>query len=303
MDQRTLDTPSAMPEDQKAEVVTTASATTSKDLSPWSGQLESISKAILGLVGFAYVIGLFILNFHVRRYGIYYLNFLQIEYVMVGALWIILVGWTYCLLAWIFFSIKNFSASAHRILSILSLLLSVFGGYSSLVIVLNVLTEAATVNFLKGHWRIIFVLCLGAISVFNVGTKVKPVVDHFRSPQQKKLDMRFRFAHAFDASYFAILLIVGLSSYAAIAFPKISPIFGGGKPQKAEFLIKADSLGTVKAIGLQLPDSGKVGPLEVVFEASDFFLIIPPQGFANDNVKAIRLNKDLIDAAFYLGSK
>ena len=41
----------------------------------------------------------------------------------------------------------------------------------------------------------------------------------------------------------------------------------------------------------------------MVFEASDFFMIIPPAGFADDKVKAIRLNKDLIDAAFYLGSK
>jgi hypothetical protein len=100
------------------------------------------------------------------------------------------------------------------------------------------------------------------------------------------------------------MLFLGLSSYAATAFPRISPVFGGGKPQKAEFLIKTDRVDTVKAVGLQLlPDSRKIGPLDVVFEASDFFLIIPPQGFGNDNVKAIRLNKELIDAAFYLGSK
>jgi hypothetical protein len=83
-----------------------------------------------------------------------------------------------------------------------------------------------------------------------------------------------------------------------------SPTYGGGKPQKAEFLIKADQINTVKAIGFQPSgDTQKVGPLEVVFEASDFFLIIPPQGFSNEKVKAIRLNKHLIDATFYLGSR
>lgn len=293
-----------MPEDKQANDRTAAEGLSIRDPSTWSGKLEPISKAILGLVGLAYVIGLFILNFHVRRYGIYYLNFLQIEYVMVGALWIVLTGWTYCLMAWVFFSIKKiFSDPASKTRGIFDLLFRCWVGYTSLVLVLHILTEAGTLNYLKGHWRMIFVLCLGAASIFNVGTKVKPLIVHIRSPQPKPLDRSLGFGQAFDAAFFAILLISGLSSYAAIAFPRISPIYGGGKPQKAEFLIKPDRLDTVKAIGLQLPDNRKVGPLQVVFEASDFFLIIPPQGFSNDNVKAIRLNKELIDAAFYLGSK
>jgi len=69
------------------------------------------------------------------------------------------------------------------------------------------------------------------------------------------------------------------------------------------FLIKKDRVDTVKAIGLQVSAEGsKVGPLDVVFEASDFFLIKAPEGFGNADVKGIRLNKDLIDAAFYIGS-
>jgi len=47
-------------------------------------------------------------------------------------------------------------------------------------------------------------------------------------------------------------------------------------------------------------DSPHFGPLEVVFETPDFFLIAPPPGFNNNKVKALRIRKDVIDAALYV---
>jgi hypothetical protein len=79
---------------------------------------------------------------------------------------------------------------------------------------------------------------------------------------------------------------------------------GGGKKQKVEFVIKYDQMSAISAVGLQVaPESRKLGPLEVIFEASDFFLIAPPQDFNNKSVKAIRIRKDAIDAALYLSDK
>src|ERR1044072_6874484 len=62
----------------------------------WKDSIEIASKLILSIVGICYVAGLLILNIHLRKYGVFHLNFLQIQYVMVGALWIFLCGSMYC---------------------------------------------------------------------------------------------------------------------------------------------------------------------------------------------------------------
>ncbi len=291
-----------MSEDKTPETETEASGKQYVDGSKWRGLGEAASRIVVGLIGLAYVIGLLILNLHVRKYGIYYLNFLQIEYVMVGMLWACLVGSMYCLLIAIFGRARQIYKTRERkaiFENIVYLLLTLLVAYTCLVFVLNVLTEAETVRY-SGYWKILGVLFLSAIGVFNVGSKVIELRTHLLSERAQR-DKHSKFAQFFDIFYMTVLLVVILGIYSNSVFPKISATFGGGKPQKAQFLIKTDRMETVKTMGLELQgDTPRVGPLEVVFEASDFFLIIPPQGFTNDKIKAIRLNKDLIDAAFYL---
>jgi hypothetical protein len=59
---------------------------------------------------------------------------------------------------------------------------------------------------------------------------------------------------------------------------------------------------TINLFGLPItPDSRTVGPVEVIFEASDYFLLIPPQEFMKEHkVKSIRIRKTMVDGAFYL---
>jgi hypothetical protein len=274
----------------------------------WRGPLEIGSKFIVGFVGVAYVVGLLILNLHVRKYGIYYLNFLQIEYVMVGILWICLQGWVYCLFLaimeqckLIFKVIKTKQALLEMIF-----LLSVLGGsYISLWVVLTVLTKVGEdVSLYSIDWKILWALLAGSVGLFNLSRKLKDLRIQLRLGQTLTKGKAYMLFKVFDTFFFVLLIIIGLAGYSYNAFPKISGTFGGGKPQKTEFLIKTNCVDTVSAIGFQvLPDSRKTAPMEVVFEASDFFLIKTPDGFADNEVKAIRVNKDLIDATFYLGSK
>lgn len=65
------------------------------NVSTWKDRLEVLSKIGLTLIGSSYAIGLLVLNMHIRQYGVAYLNFVQLQYVMVGALWLTLSGATY----------------------------------------------------------------------------------------------------------------------------------------------------------------------------------------------------------------
>jgi hypothetical protein len=98
-----------------------------------------------------------------------------------------------------------------------------------------------------------------------------------------------------------LMLVVFLSLYSHFVYPKLSPAFGGGKRQKLSLIAKADQIEILNSIGFQLaPDDRKIGPLELIFEASDYYVVAPPEGFTTENkVKAIRIRKDTIDLALY----
>ena len=76
-----------------------------------------------------------------------------------------------------------------------------------------------------------------------------------------------------------IVLIIGcILTYALLVFPKFSSALGGGQQQKVEFVVNVDHIATVNSIGLQVsPELRRVGPLEVIFESSDFFVLAPPK--------------------------
>lgn len=58
----------------------------------WRELIEIVSKTILTIISIAYIIGLLILNKYIMGYGVYYLNFLRIEYIMIGLVWGFLVA-------------------------------------------------------------------------------------------------------------------------------------------------------------------------------------------------------------------
>jgi len=263
-------------------------------LSKWGGSIETATKAGLLLIGGAYVIGLLILNLHIRKYGVSYLGFLQIEYVMAGVLWGFLVAFTYALaiiLSYVIKRVKDLKGKKlHQSLwHLLIILFSLISFYNLYATILNFLGEGQWIGY---KWRVPFALILNVLLISILTTKAKGALAEIRTK------MGFQ---TFDLLYYVGSIVIALSVYSALAFPLLSPTFGGGGPRSAIFVVKPDQTETIKMIGLQsILQERNVGPVEVIFEASDFFLIIPPQEFANSKVKAIRVNKDLFQATFYL---
>jgi len=68
---------------------------------------EIASKFIFALTGLCYVAGLLIVNLHLREYGNFHLGFAQIDYIMVGALWMVLAVSGYLLLNETIYSLRK----------------------------------------------------------------------------------------------------------------------------------------------------------------------------------------------------
>lgn len=279
-------------------------------LGSWKEPIELASKAIVGVLGVTYVAGLLILNFYTRQYGLTYLGFLQIEYVMVGLLWLFLTSLVYCGAAFWWSFVKRIlrksdkqqnegHGPAYRIYGmILNLGLGLGAAIISPLFVLAALTDTQQFNMFKGHWRSLAILYSAVLGLFVV---VDAAQKAYRYRSTIVAEMKWYSVSHFI--YYFILLIGPLGSYALYVFPKLSPAVGGGHPRRVALVIKGDQFEAAEASGLKLDHGRTTQPVDVVFEAPDFFLITPPSGYPDASVKAVRVSKDLIDGVAYFAEK
>jgi len=269
--------------------------------SSWREAVELVSKIGIGVIGLTYVVGLLIMNMHVREYGLSYLGFLQIEYIMVGFLWLFLVSWVFFAAG---FLLKKWGELLSKrkemrlrgfVFQAVFLLVVVFGIISGSRLVLSLLSEKGDLPFtIKGHWKSLGILFFTVASIWSLMIYTSRIVREKDKGTNKWHD-------AFYVLQLLFWILLPLKMYATSVYPTLSPAFGGGKARRVALVIKADQLEAAEASGLKLSHGRTTEPVEVIFEAPDFFLIRPPVGLANLKVKAVRLRKDLMDAAFYSG--
>jgi hypothetical protein len=275
------------------------------DIAKWRDSIEAITKIGLTFVGVAYVIGLLILNIHIGKFGVYYLGFFQVEYVMTGVLWCFLSGVSICL----FYLMKShveiiFKSYKEKKKGILFLILTaattIFAASFIPFFILLVLSDSKLTPASSAFWPAFGTIFINLIAILAVVLKFKNIY-RLKSVQVKNETKYQSFIDTFNQ---IMLFVVALGLYANYVFPELSPAYGGGKKQLIEFIIKADQKETIKTIGIETSnDDRRFGPVEALFESPDFILILPQKGFKNENVKAIRINKNLIDASYFLSSK
>lgn len=150
-------------------------------------------------------------------------------------------------------------------------------------------------------WMVIGIVALNWLPVASLFKKIRTFVNQLSDGNEvNKVNITAKHAFTFDISLSVAVLFFMLSLYANFVFPKISPVYAGGKKQKMEFIVKPDRIDSINSIGLKAgTDNRLIGPVDVIFESADYFLIAPPFEFSNKKVKAIRINKDLISGSLF----
>lgn len=139
------------------------------------------------------------------------------------------------------------------------------------------------------------------IGFYNILSRVSYLIKNYEninSNDEGSVELRARF---FTIMYFFICLVVAVSFYSKYVFTMISPVYGGGKMQKVEFIVKNDKASFFNIAKINLKDNKKAGPVDVIFEASDFYVVMINKN--SSGIKSIRINKDLIDGAMYYSNK
>jgi hypothetical protein len=270
----------------------------------WQGRLEMFPKITLATAAVAYVAGMLILNLHLREFGIHFLGFLKLEYIMVGTLWVFLSGLAFSAVYTVIQTIKEFvrltgtstKGPVHRLIDRKWRL---FGIPMLLLVALHMVIANVTDTPLpssvleRSSWTILAVLCVstgGLVLVWRTGVAA---LKRLWSTQNLPPML-------FQSAFLVAFFLPSLSLYADRAYPLLSRALGGGRPQVVRLIIAEKSVWAAVAVGLPLDQATRTsGPLEVILEASDFFLIAPPPGFPDPNMKSLRLRKDMVDGIRY----
>lgn len=286
-----------------------------ENLTSWRDAIETTTKGLVVFVGLAYVIGLFVLNMHVRRYGMHYLGFLQIEYVMAGILWLFLtaVMFSWVLLnkkllkdAWSIVIDKAWKDKGWKARASGMLALTIYAPFQ-LAVSLSIpawilfIVSGGTVDFYSWEMiKILLYLLSGCIGIFNIVSEARKIFKKDGSSTGRSRADNFLFTFFYVALFFS-----GISRYSTNAFPKLASVFGGGSGQKLQFIIKKDNVDTISTLGWSVDQGSRlIGPFGVILESPDSFLLSMPETPDKDKkIKAVRLNKDIVEAVLYLTEK
>jgi hypothetical protein len=269
--------------------------------------IEIITKVGALLFFGCYIAGLLILNLHLAQYGIFHLGFLQIDYVMSGALWLFLVGAAYSIIvhskAMVSSAFYDWRAKKNRWWVALRIALLVF----TTVIFGDYILKKVSVEKISyreaSTWAIYGNLLSTALVLMWIRYDLRHSIRRFifNKIDNEQQPVTGHVIGVFDRT----ILILGLiTTYALYTFPKLSPAFGGGKQQKAELIAKLDKLPILTNLGLPVQQEGqKLEPVEIIFEDADFFYVLPLQNTGDSpSPKALRIRKDMIDGAVYIST-
>jgi hypothetical protein len=259
---------------------------------------NTLSKLGLAIFGAAYVIGLVIHSTHVTTYGLYYLDFLKVEYVMAGLLWIFLTSASYLYCYLLRRGIVNYWRTSPRS-KLMKVIIYFWWLLSFLIVVAGIIQLFVSTNYRTNRGLLVVtgVLILNALAVYVF---VSGATTFFlKLDKQKKQKI-----NASEVLLFGLGAIVAITLYARYAFPKLSHHWGGGSHQSAVFLVRKEQLEAFGATGF-VTDAAtrRTVPVEIILEGSDFFFVIPPNTKDQQNLKGVRLPKESFDAVFYIASE
>ncbi len=280
---------------QKAEKPIDTLRTSLKD---W---IDISAKVAFGALAACYVIGLLVVNFYLRQYGLTQFGLLQVEYVMTGIVWLFLVAFaTFAAkYAWHRASaeISDWRAGGKRFWSAVGAVIIIVLLPSFFFQGLSLLTDGS-LNLL--HWK----GYLLGVGLAIQGTVALRVLAYLRLIALKVRDKSILAEKDHTTIYNALYTFVGflglIPTCALYLYPLLSPTFAGARASDISMVIKSEQREMMNALGFSITGERVTLPVKLILETSEYLLVLPPsQQARTTKVRAIRIRKDLVDAILY----
>jgi hypothetical protein len=258
---------------------------------------EALPKVALAVVGSAYVIGVFIRSVHVMSYGLFYLDFLKVEYVLTGILWIVLTAATYIYLNYLIRGIKNDWNTSKRSKPIRTLIYLLWT-ISSLGFLVGLVLWSLSPQLynLPASLIVVAILILTVTIIHALQSSLKRLM---AKRLRNSTDLKAPNASEMLSMFLGVVFC--LSLYARFAFPKLSHRWGGGSPQSAVLVVKNEKLESFIQMSFGVdPATRRTTPVVIILEGPDFLFLLPPAGTDQSSFTGVRFPKDALDAIYYL---
>jgi len=260
--------------------------------------LESTAKLLLPVGAILYAIGFLIANLYFQQYGISDPVLLKPRYVVVGLLWSVLMLFAWLLTEYLVASVEallGLLRGSARSGAISKLLRSALGLGVCIFLAKSVASVLGLSRTL-GWWQycvLLLIIELNFLSSFNF---VSPIRRHLLAGKVGKSGI------VASLSWLGLVLST-ITCYSIAVYPCFDQSFGGGKLRKVEFLLKTDYRMFGNFIGLPISKDGQLGPVLMVYEAADSYVLAKGQPWPPEppqRVEAYRISKATIEVVKYV---
>jgi len=207
-------------------------------LEEFSGVAELLTKTAVAFAGVSYVMGLLVINLYLRQFGIYSPGVVRVEYVMAGALWVVLAAFGYFLYA---ITLQGWrraeelwkSRPVWAIVNLTGGLLLAFAFGTYTIAYLRYQSLAAPSRTDLEIVMIVFVTPLATLGLRDFSKRAWSVAHGEEKKWQTPL-----WGEVMRLGIF----VWALSWYSTSAYAQFPPMFGGGRPAVVIVLVKSEAM-------------------------------------------------------------
>lgn len=266
--------------------------------STWTNEdyFKAIPAMVVGVSSMFFILGLLVVNLHLARFGIYSMEFLRAEYLLAGAVFILLMSIAGVVIShFIHWAVELKTLWAKREF------LAIFTRFSGTLFRLLAIPFALV--FLWGD-EVISIRTMGkplvgilfsSLMIYSAYSIAMSVLSrsHDTDENQKGTSRPHKKLSKLFMPLIAVLM--GVTTYANTTYPYISAAFGGALRAPAMIFLSPRGIEVCKTLALPVNANQTIGPIEVLAESEKDMTILVQNGPSDERV-AIQLSKVLFDA-------
>jgi len=244
------------------------------------------AKSAAAFIGLSYILGLFIVNFYLARYGVRGLGLLRVDFVLAGSVFLLLFVLSWMLLKNVLAPLRDTGRSLiGRILRTIGRLLF------SVVLLLIALVVISGSAYADGIYetllRLVVLVSLAPVFL-HVGAVWLALIKQLRD------------GHANDSPIFVLpfgimVMIAGLAVYSVAVYPAISSAYGGGCPVPVRVMLTPSASVEAHQQLNQIVDKTKIAYL--LAETPDWIVLGSQQrlSFSRNLNRCVQIRRSQVD--------
>jgi hypothetical protein len=256
---------------------------------------EAVAKLLLPASGLLYSVGLLVSNVYFQQFGLSTFSLVRAQYVLVGLLWFLLIVLSLIMTAAVFDGVqalvrtwssepvKRPALFRKASWDLFSVGVTVYVGKSLLALLgirdLSAWQYSVIVFIIESNF---LVLALLASAIFRA---------------VRGAEWPGRSSPVYIVSLCGAVLAL-LGGYSVVVFPYLDQDFGGGRLHKIDLILKPENVTALRKLGLDVSKDGRLGPVLLISEGSEGFLITTSQS-VSDAPKAYWIGRNSVEAGRY----